>query len=134
MTSLVWDDKYNMGNEALDIQHHEIFDYMTKIYIDLVDSKHNGEYIYGILGKLEVLCQIHFMDEQHYMDKNNYPAAEHKQLHDLFLANISQIKNNFTQYDATRILQDFIHIREDYITHLINETMLLSEFIKSTPA
>lgn len=133
MTSLAWDDKYNMGIDVLDVQHHKIFDCMTTIYVDLVDLKQNGEYIYGMLEQLEMLCQMHFADEQIFMDKNNYSlATEHKPLHELLLANIFLIKSNFKQYHATKILKEFIHIREDYITHLINETMLLGEFIKNS--
>jgi len=130
MASFACENNVNSGVEAMDAQRHKIFDCMSTICNLIADTHHNSDSIGGLLDQLEILCQIHYMDEEQLMEGVNYPlAAEHKRQHDLFLVTIDQFKIDNKQCHTTSMLNDFINIREDFITHMLNETMLLSEFI-----
>lgn len=131
MTSLTWKDTYISGAEAIDAQHRKIFDMITSIHNELEDNNKKCAHFNGMLDQLELLCQLHFIDEEKFMEEINYPStADHKHLHDLFLATIDRFKIGNKQCHAPNIINDFINIREDFISHMLNETMLLSNFIK----
>jgi hemerythrin-like metal-binding protein len=132
MTSLVWEESFNTGVEAMDVQRRKIFDYLALINNELVNSRQKCDSINGLLDQLEILCQMHFMDEERLMIELNYPfAAEHKHLHDLFLATVDRFKIESNRCHTPGILDDFGKLRVDFTTHILNESMLLSDFIKS---
>jgi hemerythrin-like metal-binding protein len=134
MTSFTWDNKFNTGIDALDVQNRKIIDYMTMLHNEIVDVRQKCESLNNQFDQLTLLCQMHFMDEERLMDEMNYPlAAEHKRLHDLFLATVDRFKVENNQCHTVGILNDFNNLRGDFITHMLNETLLLSDFIKSRP-
>ena len=133
MTSLVWEDRYNTGVEAIDAQHRKIFDYMTDIYHALADNQQKCDAFNGMLDQLELLCQMHFLNEQQMVDDINYPSVpEHKRLHDLFLTRIDLFKIDSKQCHTPSILNNFTNLREDFITHMLNETTLFCDFINNS--
>jgi hemerythrin-like metal-binding protein len=132
MPSFVWEDTFITGVERMDVQHRKIFDYMTTIYDELVDSRKKCDLFNGMLDRLEILCQIHFMEEEEFMEELKYPsAAAHKHQHDLLLAAIDRFKTENNQCHLPDILNDFKILREDFTSHLLEEGMILGEFIKA---
>ncbi len=132
MTSLVWEDKYNTGVETMDVQHRKIFDYMTTIYHVLADNQQVCDPLNGMLDQLELLCQMHFLNEQQLMDDINYPSAsEHKRIHDLFLATIGQFKIQSSKCHSPNILNEFLKLKEDFIIHMLKESTALRDFVKA---
>jgi hemerythrin len=128
MTTLTWEDKFNTGVETLDGQHRKIFDYMITIYNGLIDSHLKCDPFNGMLDQLELLCQLHFMEEEKLMDESNYPlASEHKHLHDLFLTSISLFKIDNKQCHTSNVLTEFSNLRVDFITHMLNDCWAASE-------
>jgi hemerythrin len=131
MNSFVWDNKFDTGIESLDAQHRKIFDYMTTIYEELTDVHQKCSQFNNLFDQLELLCQMHFMDEERMMDDMSYPStAEHKHLHDLFLATVDQFKIDYKQCHSSNVVNDFNKLRWDFVTHVMNETLVLGEFIK----
>ncbi|NVN93057.1 MAG: hypothetical protein HXX11_21020 [Desulfuromonadales bacterium] len=134
MASFIWENKFNSGIESMDAQRKRIFECMTMIYRDIADFGNKCDSINGLLDQLEILCQIHYLDEEQLMDDLKYPlAADHKLQHDLFLATLDQFKVDNKQCHTVSTLNDFIKLRETFITHMLNDTMVLSEFIKQSP-
>ncbi|HXE96068.1 MAG TPA: hemerythrin domain-containing protein [Dongiaceae bacterium] len=134
MTSLVWEDIFNTGVETMDVQHRKIFDCMDAIYHALADNQQKCDPLDGMLDQLELLCQMHFLNEQQLMDDTNYPSAsEHKHIHDLFLASIDQFKIVSSECHTTNLLDAFLKLKEDFITHMLNESTTLGAFIKAGP-
>jgi hemerythrin len=130
MNSYFWENKFNTGVETMDVQHRKIFDYLTTICNELEDTHQKCDPFNGMLDKLEILCRIHFLEEEKLMDDINYPSAsEHKLLNDLFLANIDRFKIDNKRCHSPSILNDFIKLREDFITHIFNEGMTFGRFI-----
>jgi len=132
MSSFVWDTKFNSGIESMDVQNRKIFDYMTTIYNELVDIRQKCDPFNRMFDQLELLCKMHFMDAEQLMEKMKYPSVpDHKRQHDLFLAAIHQFKTQKKQCHTPMIINDFIKLRWDYISHMLNETVVLRELIKA---
>ena len=131
MISLLWEDRFNTGVEVIDAQHKSIFEYMTRIYNRLVDDKQSCEPINSKLDQLTIICKVHFMEEENLMDELDYPSAsEHKHLHDMFLADIDRVKIANKQCHTPAVLNDFINLRDSFISHILNETQEISNYLK----
>lgn len=101
---MVWEINFNIGEEAMDVQHQTIFDYMNMIQTDLVTNHFIYGYFKERLDWLEVLCRMHFAKEEQLLDKLHYPAAEdHKNLHDLFLVSINWFRFDSKQCHIQKV-------------------------------
>ncbi|AJC86610.1 bacteriohemerythrin [Campylobacter sp. RM16704] len=76
-----WDEKFSVGNVDIDLQHQTLFALAEK------SAKLLNRHIYKTEVK-ELLCdlfdymQVHFKDEEEYMESINYPyLVEHKAMH-----------------------------------------------------
>lgn len=132
MESFIWENRFSSGIETLDAQRQKIFECMTMIYRAIADSGDKCDAINDLLDQLEILCKIHYMDEEQLMEDINYPlAADHKMQHDLHLSTIDQFKVDNRECYTISTLNDFIKLRETFISHMLDESMVLSQFIKS---
>jgi hemerythrin len=105
---------------------------MTMIYHKIIDSFQECYPIQVLLDQLKQLCQIHFMYEEQLLEELDYlTAAEDKLLHDMFMESIDRFKIENNQCHTSTILNDFIKLRLEFITYMLNETKLLSDYIEN---
>ena len=130
MASYISENNSNMIFDVMDAQHAKIVDYMNSIYNDMVDNNLRSNQFNAMLDRLEILCQLHFLEEDTLMDNIEYPsAAEHKHLHDLFLTSIDRIRNENHKNHSSNMLNDFIVLRGTFLSHIQEESMPLGKFI-----
>jgi hemerythrin len=130
MTTFVWDARFTTGVEIMDAQHRKIFDCMTRIYNEMSDNHRTCDSCDGMLSQLELFCRLHFLEEERLMDEMAYPStAEHKHRHDLFLVAIDRFRIENNQCHAPGVLNEFIDLGEDFIAHMLNETVVLGDFV-----
>jgi hemerythrin len=81
MEKLAWSDDLSVGVTRLDEQHKSIFEIINKL-IDNDGLFVNSEIIADVLTELLEYSQVHFAQEEKYMDLKSYEfRTEHKKLH-----------------------------------------------------
>jgi hemerythrin len=94
-TLVEWQDGYSVNNRIIDEQHKELLRFTNELY---AASKYGGfsERIFfaRTVQKAVKYTQEHFSTEEKLMQEKNYPYyAEHKEQHDVFVAEVvRQIK------------------------------------------
>ena len=86
MTEIIaWDDKFNIGVEAVDKAHAKLFRIMKKlIEISKEGAANQHTYREGI-KYLDAYSMTHFAEEEEYMRSIRYGGyARHKRIHDNF--------------------------------------------------
>ena len=79
---LIWNDKYNIGVEAIDKEHQRLFKIINKLFA-FGEEKKKSEWACreGIKYFKEHAIK-HFIDEENYMESINYKELEtHKNIH-----------------------------------------------------
>jgi hemerythrin len=128
MMELIWDEHYSVGIEPMDNQHHVIFDHMSAISAALAKGAPDPE-IPGMLQKFDIYCKMHFFEEERLMDEMQYPdLAGHRRQHDLFVSNLEGFMTRKQQG-----LDDFIAIRDWFLSHILREDIPYGAFRKDHP-
>lgn len=129
--SLVWNDDFKLGIEAIDLEHKTLFDHFQKLYSLMHDDK-GHEYFEELLDFLKNYVKTHFENEEKYQEEINYPLiASHKEAHrtltkkldDLIVAHVNK---EITDIDLIRInlfLQDWL------IHHVLIEDQKISDYV-----
>ena len=130
MASYISENRPNIRLDLMDAQHTKILKYMNLIYSDLVDNNLRKDSFSAMLDRLEILCQLHFFEEDNLMENIGYPfASEHKHQHDLFLTSIDRVRNYNDKHHSSRMLNDLIVLRGSFLSHIEDESMPLCKFI-----
>lgn len=113
---LQWQESYSIGIELIDVQHKHLFN-LANSALDLMtnDTSFNkSEQIIQLINDLLQYTKFHFLSEESYMLKIDFPLYEsHKKEHDAFIQKITNI-------DLTTISSDqYTHIH-NLVTFLLN--------------
>ncbi|HVP35685.1 MAG TPA: hemerythrin family protein [Terriglobales bacterium] len=136
-----WSAQLLTGNEIIDKQHLEIFEYVDQI----VDSERSGK-IEKETGKiieyLESYFQRHFADEEDLQIKYRFPGYKvHREMHQAFREDLSELKHKFVLYGASHKLvnETVLFMVEWLAKHIHTSDKILALYIqnaqsdKSTP-
>lgn len=81
----VWSDDYNIGIEAIDREHKQLFSIINKLFVMVKDGKDNEWICNEGIKFFRSHTDTHFKNEEAYMDSVNYDRyAEHKMMHQSF--------------------------------------------------
>ena len=132
MASIIRNNKFNASVEIIYIQRRKIFECMTTIYYKITDLRHECYPINNLIDQLKQLCNIHFIYEDQLLGELDYQSAdEDRLLHEKFMSSIDHIKIEKNQCHMATIIYEFINLRLEFITYLLNETKLFCDFIKN---
>ncbi|MCL1817736.1 MAG: bacteriohemerythrin [Spirochaetaceae bacterium] len=90
--SVVWDDAYSVGFEAIDSQHKTLVTMINELF----ESCRKGSAVADVdflrmVSKAAEYARNHFSEEVKYMQLAAYPNLnEHRKLHDDFVATVSK--------------------------------------------
>jgi hemerythrin len=95
--SVVWDDSFSVGFEAIDHQHKGLVNMTNTLFEACRQGAAMADVTYlTTIRKAVEYARIHFADEEKYMGKANYPRLnEHKKEHEAFVAKIVETLNEF---------------------------------------
>ena len=91
MEKIVWDKKYNIGNNVIDKQHQ----YLVKLINLMIDEKGyiTNDAVKAIFVELLHYANIHFHDEEEIVRETDYPnKLEHKKEHRYFVNELEKIE------------------------------------------
>jgi hemerythrin-like metal-binding protein len=126
-----WDDAWNMGVDTIDSQHKQL--------VDLINVMTAGKYdTMEVLKQLIDYTAFHFMDEEEFMSRSNYPDEEYiahkKEHHDL--------KTQLLEYSFKLYVPDYIDEKRQteqkllklietwYINHFLGTDKKFSKWLK----
>jgi hemerythrin len=126
----MWDPKYSVHNEVIDIQHKEFF----SIFNRLVDLHESGSIdIDSILRDLVNFVSEQFHKEYLFMRKINYPDfLQHSKEHDVFIEAIQRILNRYEKNDE-QLVYDILNSLNDWISlHILKTDLRYGEHLAPT--
>ncbi len=130
MASLAGDKGLNPSVEIMRMQRSKILECEQAIYHDIVDKDQSCEHVNGLLHQLTDLYKMHFMYEEQLLEEVNVPSvAEHKNIHEVFLASLNHLTTDDGQCHSSSFVTDFINMRLDFAANINKETMMICDFI-----
>jgi hemerythrin len=86
--TLHWDDKYSLGNEKIDAEHHIFLDLIIE-FDSLAKKGATQDKLVRTLKEIGKYAEFHFLSEENLMIDCNYPGLEqHKKLHRHLVASL----------------------------------------------
>lgn len=105
---MTWKDDLAIGVPAIDHQHKMLCDAIDRL-VDACKGGKGREEILSTLSFLEQYTVRHFHDEELYQKQVNYPKqAEHKRLHEDFIAEVTRAKQELIQNGVTIVAMNKI--------------------------
>jgi hemerythrin len=130
MKATAWDDKYQLGIDAIDQQHRQLFDLIGEMN-RLIAAHAGAAEIQAVLKRFQRWAEIHFASEETLLAVTDFPGRdahvnEHKAFLDTLDKNIKQIASRplaITETKTSRLLTNWLqgHILEndrEYLPHL----------------
>ena len=111
----VFSNEYLTGIKLIDDEHRQLFALVNEVHTlvndDLIFDKYDE--IIRILTELKNYTEMHFQDEESYMEKINYPDLEaQRRAHNTFIERLVDI--NFEE------LEDLDHHQQEYLQSVLD--------------
>jgi putative two-component system hydrogenase maturation factor HypX/HoxX len=126
MSHFVWQQHYEMGDDLIDSQHKNLFEFAEKLVASSTkkELQHNIEPLYQHVKE-------HFYAEETLMKKTSYHSYQgHKQEHNRMLKKLIEMddKINDDNWNQDEV-QDFV---ENWAKHIIHSDMSFNRYMKQT--
>ena len=82
-----WNQKYDLGVEDIDFQHHFFLNLINRLAKDLLELD-NTDYQLSLISELNAYANFHFISEENMMRRANYPELEIHQKHHLDIGHL----------------------------------------------
>ena len=129
-----WEPSLSVGDEKLDGQHQQLLKQVNLLLEAISGGKNNLLAIGESLKFLDHYIDEHFLDEEMYMQKHQYPQfEEHRALHVEFITRYSEMKNRVLAFDsADKILLDLEnHLARWWIDHIGKADKQYAKYIET---
>ena len=128
MEKILWEEKFNIGNETIDNQHQ----YLVSLLNDLIDNRKsmNIPELRLLFNSLVHYANIHFHDEEELLLKSKYPHfLEHKKEHRDFMEKLEAIELEF-ELDNRYVSFDMLIFLSEWLTnHILIKDKDFSSYI-----
>lgn len=124
--TIIWKSEYNIHNFKLDKEHQELFN-IARDAFHISKIKDNEQEISTklkeIISKLFDYIKTHFVHEEDYMKKINYPYLEkHKKSHKYIMESINDFVKNLSNFDENLFEKELVKIIDiTFIYHILKE-------------
>ncbi len=120
MPKILWEDKYNIGNEVIDNQHQELIAYYNAAHKNMLSNQDISSLGLDALTKMVDYCRYHFDSEEAYMAEIGFPdLKEHKEIHERFHSKLNGLL--MMDQDEWLLTSEILKIFENWIVyHILN--------------
>ncbi len=129
MSFFEWNDKYSVGDAAIDADHKGLFDLIR----ELENANLTDGYLAEIIGRLEDYAAEHFAREEMLMKSMNYPDFdEHVKKHRAFVEWLETVKTTYRRAAESPFqIGDMVnHFLESWLTnHIMKDDMKYRDFM-----
>ena len=95
MTYFDWEDRYDLGIDAMNGEHQLLIGLMNRLYELNRDNAPHAK-LREVLDELEAFTIVHFKHEEQYQASIHYPGLDsHRRIHEQLLARLSDHKREF---------------------------------------
>uniref|UniRef100_UPI004047EE5C bacteriohemerythrin n=1 Tax=Aliarcobacter sp. TaxID=2321116 RepID=UPI004047EE5C len=125
INTITWKSEYNINNFKIDKEHQQLFT-IAREALSISKLKNDSEIrtkLKEIISRLFKYVNIHFADEQKYMEEIAYPELdEHKFLHKNMLTMLTKLIADLNTMELKTIeVSLFNFIEEYFIKHIVLE-------------
>ncbi len=126
--SLQWDEKYSTGNDEVDTQHKQLFDYLNELE-DRIEKGASQQWAEQFMAAVGLYTRTHFCFEEMCMRRAKCAvAAQNKVQHTKLLAAFVAMNNRFKQEG---ISDDLLQQLKAFLTSwLVNHIMKIDIQLK----
>jgi hemerythrin len=125
---LHWDEKYNLGNEKIDAEHHIFLDLIVE-FDSLATLGASKDKLVRALKEIGKYAEFHFLSEENLMIDSNYPDLEHHiKLHRILVASLEDQHFKLVA-EVTGPSQVFDFLFQWFALHTSTEDKKLVSFI-----
>ena len=124
-------EKYFTGIELIDREHRELFKIIAEarnlIKAELLHDKYDE--IVAILEQLKDYTEVHFHDEEEYMESINYPKIDaQKRAHEAFIERLREINLEDVDEHQQEYLEELIEFLVGWlINHIFKNDKLIGK-------
>ncbi|MDC0335739.1 bacteriohemerythrin [Pseudodesulfovibrio sp.] len=131
MALMQWDETMSVGVDELDAQHKKLIDLINEAYAAL--QTHDEHAMTDLINKMREYANQHFVTEEGYMKKYNYPDfQEHKFHHVQFNYDVDEFQKK--QFEKTNLSQIFVFLSRWLTTHIMEEDKQYSSYMPKPEA
>ena len=113
-----WTNRLDVHIPEVDSQHRQLCQYINELYNAMKANRTNSE-IQNIMKKLRDYTAKHFNDEEKLFETTGYPAtAEHKDVHNKFVAKIDEFESQLEKGTATVSMDLLTFLKDWLINHI----------------
>ena len=130
---IIWDDSLSLGNDQIDMQHHQMFEFLSSLVSACVDGTETAK-LKETLDFLVNYTLQHFSDEETWQLRHGYPEYEkHKWMHDDFKVTIGGMVHRFTENGSSEELSNDVNriVVRWVVDHILHEDKKLGAYIRS---
>ena len=131
MPFIEWENSFELGIEKFDDHHRHLVSLINKIYDDYTTEAPSEE-VGAVLEKLIDYASYHFITEELWMDKQNYPKRdEHSEEHEKFCRTVIEMKNEYNQGKMNLSLDILIFLKNWLTDHILKTDSEYGVYIAS---
>ena len=118
MSLFLWNDKYSVEVNAIDIQHKKLFEIANRLF-EAMKGDGSKSVMNGVLIELEDYTKFHFQKEESYMKQFGYEAyPQHKKEHEFFIEKIFQFRTDYYKGKTTISVELMTFLSNWLINHI----------------
>lgn len=126
--TLQWDDRYNLGHERIDAEHHIFLDLVVE-FDSLASQGASTDKVVRTLKEISKYAEFHFLSEENLMIDCKYPElGEHALLHQHLIATLDDQLHRLINRTTTPS-QVFEFLFEWFALHTSSEDKKLVSYI-----
>ena len=129
---VAWSEIYSLGNEQLDTQHKQLFEFVSNLVAACIDGS-STEKLNETLDFLVNYTVRHFSDEEALQVKYNFPEYEqHKKMHEDFKTTVTELVGRFNNSASPTELNNDINkiVVRWLVTHIQREDKKIGDHIR----
>jgi len=114
MSFMNWNENLSVKIKSIDEQHKKLIDLINDFYIN-IQNRSNNENISELIRGMKKYTETHFVTEERYMKRFNYPDFNaHKKEHYSFLNKVTDLEVKFNSgklivsYEITGFLKEWL--------------------------
>lgn len=123
---IIWNSNFNTGIERIDFEH-KIFLELVNSFKKSLDNNCSKNELLGILMEIEKYAEFHFISEENFMMRIEYPDFKKHQIQHFEL--LEQF--NLEKFDKLGLENFYDFIKDWFINHTVAEDIKIKNFVNN---
>ena len=127
-----WQDRYLIGWEDIDLQHHYFFNLVVKIS-EAGGETVDPEYMKDLFSELYAYVRFHFRSEENIMKHAGFPGLEaHHRHHEELVQELHEKERQlWLDYSDEKLEETVAYLMNWFIQHTTGEDRRIAEFLNA---